>query len=206
MPPFWKLHLYTTKCSLLTNFALILPINCPLLLKIKYFPVWLNQLSGICIDWNQTIVQPKWEFSKLVKYDMHRYYWTRVMIIYHPIYYICLFPFDYFRLPTDVQAEAIPLILGGGDVLMAAETGSGKTGVRQFHFFLKVIVNCNGMWLCTSECWIIKKIAYYWGSCTTNQYWLSYVGLFKIIKLKKKCKDNLRLLKQVAWEFQINDI
>lgn len=31
-------------------------------------------------------------------------------------------------LPTDVQAEAMPLILGGGDVLMAAETGSGKTG------------------------------------------------------------------------------
>jgi ATP-dependent RNA helicase DDX1 len=33
-----------------------------------------------------------------------------------------------YRLPTDVQAEAIPLILGGGDVLIAAETGSGKTG------------------------------------------------------------------------------
>ncbi|RWS29841.1 ATP-dependent RNA helicase DDX1-like protein [Leptotrombidium deliense] len=33
-----------------------------------------------------------------------------------------------WTLPTDIQAEAVPLILGGGDVLMAAETGSGKTG------------------------------------------------------------------------------
>ena len=33
------------------------------------------------------------------------------------------------RLPTDIQDEAIPLILGGGDVMAAAETGSGKTGV-----------------------------------------------------------------------------
>lgn len=31
-------------------------------------------------------------------------------------------------LPTDIQAEAVPLILGGGDIIMAAETGSGKTG------------------------------------------------------------------------------
>merc|ERR1719464_1051554 len=31
-------------------------------------------------------------------------------------------------LPTAVQDEAIPLILGGGDVMIAAETGSGKTG------------------------------------------------------------------------------
>lgn len=32
-----------------------------------------------------------------------------------------------WNLPTDIQAESVPLILGGGDVLMAAETGSGKT-------------------------------------------------------------------------------
>lgn len=31
-------------------------------------------------------------------------------------------------LPSDVQDESIPLILGGGDVMVAAETGSGKTG------------------------------------------------------------------------------
>uniref|UniRef100_A0A0G4F4K4 DEAD box protein 1 n=1 Tax=Chromera velia CCMP2878 TaxID=1169474 RepID=A0A0G4F4K4_9ALVE len=35
---------------------------------------------------------------------------------------------DGWLLPTPVQAEAVPLILGGGDVCAAAETGSGKTG------------------------------------------------------------------------------
>nr|XP_029731996.1 ATP-dependent RNA helicase Ddx1 [Aedes albopictus] len=33
-----------------------------------------------------------------------------------------------WKLPSAIQHEAIPLILGGGDVLMAAETRSGKTG------------------------------------------------------------------------------
>ena len=32
------------------------------------------------------------------------------------------------RLPTPVQSESVPLILGGGDVMIAAESGSGKTG------------------------------------------------------------------------------
>jgi ATP-dependent RNA helicase DDX1 len=32
-----------------------------------------------------------------------------------------------WTLPTDVQDEAIPLILGGGDVCVSSETGSGKT-------------------------------------------------------------------------------
>jgi ATP-dependent RNA helicase DDX1 len=32
-----------------------------------------------------------------------------------------------WSLPTDIQDEAIPLMLGGGDVMGAAETGSGKT-------------------------------------------------------------------------------
>eukprot|EP01029_Cantina_marsupialis_P030256 TRINITY_DN81069_c0_g1_i1.p1 TRINITY_DN81069_c0_g1~~TRINITY_DN81069_c0_g1_i1.p1 ORF type:complete len:684 (+),score=181.23 TRINITY_DN81069_c0_g1_i1:161-2212(+) len=34
--------------------------------------------------------------------------------------------------PTPVQAEAIPLILGGGDLMVAAETGSGKTAAFSF--------------------------------------------------------------------------
>lgn len=33
--------------------------------------------------------------------------------------------------PTPIQQEAVPLVLTGGDVLAAAETGSGKTGVRK---------------------------------------------------------------------------
>ncbi|KAF4648931.1 ATP-dependent RNA helicase ddx1 [Perkinsus olseni] len=32
-----------------------------------------------------------------------------------------------WTLPTPVQAEAVPLILGGGDVCICAETGTGKT-------------------------------------------------------------------------------
>ena len=33
-----------------------------------------------------------------------------------------------WNLPSDVQDETIPLMLGGGDVMVASATGSGKTG------------------------------------------------------------------------------
>lgn len=42
-------------------------------------------------------------------------------------------------LPTPVQQEAIPLVLGGGDVMAAAETGSGKTGA----FALPLLQTCH---------------------------------------------------------------
>ena len=42
-------------------------------------------------------------------------------------------------LPTPVQQEAVPLILGGGDVMAAAETGSGKTGA----FALPILQICH---------------------------------------------------------------
>eukprot|EP00002_Diphylleia_rotans_P018870 TRINITY_DN364_c0_g2_i1.p1 TRINITY_DN364_c0_g2~~TRINITY_DN364_c0_g2_i1.p1 ORF type:complete len:740 (-),score=147.31 TRINITY_DN364_c0_g2_i1:388-2607(-) len=45
----------------------------------------------------------------------------------------------HWTLPTAIQAEAIPLILGGGDVLAAAETGSGKTGA----FCLPILQICH---------------------------------------------------------------
>lgn len=42
-------------------------------------------------------------------------------------------------LPTPVQAESVGLILGGGDVAAAAETGSGKTGA----FALPILQVCH---------------------------------------------------------------
>jgi ATP-dependent RNA helicase DDX1 len=48
--------------------------------------------------------------------------------------------FDWL-LPTAIQDEAIPLILGGGDVMASAETGSGKTAA----FALPVIQLCAEM-------------------------------------------------------------
>lgn len=55
------------------------------------------------------------------------------------------------RLPTDVQAEAVPLILGGGDVLMAAETGSGKTGVSTHLFYSYLHMPTNAVCLMASR-------------------------------------------------------
>ena len=46
---------------------------------------------------------------------------------------------DYgWMLPTDIQDEAIPLILGGADVMASAETGSGKTAA----FALPILQLC----------------------------------------------------------------
>lgn len=45
-------------------------------------------------------------------------------------------------LPTDVQDEAIPLMLGGGDVMVASETGSGKTAA----FCLPIIQSVHERW------------------------------------------------------------
>jgi ATP-dependent RNA helicase DDX1 len=42
-----------------------------------------------------------------------------------------------WSLPTDVQDETIPLILGGGDVMAASETGTGKTAA-----FCLPIIQC----------------------------------------------------------------
>ena len=50
-----------------------------------------------------------------------------------------------WSLPTDIQSESIPLILGGGDVLMAAETGSGKTGAFCLPVWLGLIIRVGGV-------------------------------------------------------------
>lgn len=51
-----------------------------------------------------------------------------------------------WSLPTDIQDEAIPLILGGGDVMAAAETGSGKTAA-----FSLPMIQCVHEWLRSIE-------------------------------------------------------
>jgi len=64
--------------------------------------------------------------------------WSTLLDLYKHMYYSTYTTDAYIspyrsnsvthRLPTPIQAEAVPLILGGGDVMAAAETGSGKTG------------------------------------------------------------------------------
>ena len=50
-------------------------------------------------------------------------------------------------LPTDVQDEAIPLMLGGGDVMVASETGSGKTAA----FCLPIIQSVHERWRANAQ-------------------------------------------------------
>lgn len=60
----------------------------------------------------------------------------------------CLPALPACRLPTPIQAECVPLILGGGDIMAAAETGSGKTGA-----FALPVLQVGGSWGLDGSCW-----------------------------------------------------
>jgi len=47
------------------------------------------------------------------------------------MYELCVYL--HFRLPTDIQAEAMPLILGGGDVLMVSSSTLAAARLHYIH-------------------------------------------------------------------------
>ncbi len=55
-----------------------------------------------------------------------------------------------WNLPRDVQDESIPLILGGGDVVISAPTGSGKTGALSIPIIQVLYERLRGEALITS--------------------------------------------------------
>ena len=46
-----------------------------------------------------------------------------------------------FKAPTPIQAQAIPLILSGKDILGSASTGTGKTGAFAIPVIEKIIAS-----------------------------------------------------------------
>ena len=55
-----------------------------------------------------------------------------------------------FTTPTPIQAQAIPLVLSGRDVLGSAQTGTGKTGAFAIPLINMLLENTDGMALVLS--------------------------------------------------------
>ena len=85
----------------------------------------LNLRSEIqlTINWIRTHL----EEDPQISLPKHEVLHLHLLLLLHLLLHLLLLLHLHLHLPLH-QAEAIPLILGGGDVLMAAETGSGKTG------------------------------------------------------------------------------
>ena len=102
-----------------------------------------------------------------------------------------------FTTPTSIQKEAIPVILGGRDIIGQAQTGSGKTGafamplIQTLQPFLKEV---QGLILCpTRE--LVLQVAEQCKQLLGNQKGVSVVCVYG----GEDIRHQLRLLKQTPW-------